>query len=297
MKYIFFPLPGNEELAESLLQYCGGEMGRMEFRHFPDGETYLKLNSDVERKTAVLICTLDHPDTKLLLLYFLCKTVKDLGADKCILVAPYLSYMRQDTRFHPGEAITSRYFAELISFFIDELITVDPHLHRTESLSAIYTIPSTVLHATGLISEWIKNNIPKPLLIGPDSESEQWVKVIAKNAAAPYIILEKSRKGDEEVEVTMPDAHNYAEFTPVLTDDIISTAHTMIETIGQLKKFNLKKPICIGIHGIFAHNAYENLLSAGADKIITTNSINHSSNKISINEMIAGVLNKNNFSR
>jgi len=286
MQKIFFALPGNEVLTDSLAHKTDGETGGMELRRFPDEETYVRIDSDVKGKDVVLVCTLDHPDQKLLPLYFLSKTAKDLGAASIILVAPYLAYMRQDIRFHKGEGITSSYFAALVSGSVDSLITIDPHLHRRTSLSEIYRIPTTVIHAADKISEWIRLNITKPLLVGPDSESEQWVSAVAANADAPYITLYKTRHGDREVEVSVPHIEKYKDHTPVLVDDIISTARTMIETLGHLRKAGMKKPVCIGVHGIFAGTAYEDLLEAGTAEIVTCNSIPHPSNRIMIDDLI-----------
>lgn len=290
MKKIFFALPGNETLTKSLTEKCQAELGTVIIRQFPDGETYVKIESDIKDKQVVLICTLNNPDEKLLPLYYLSETAKELGAKSICIVAPYLAYMRQDKRFIQGEGITSAYFSKLISSFADSLITIDPHLHRRSSLSEIYTIPTTVIHAADLISKWIRNNIKKPLIIGPDIESEQWVSEVARQAEAPFIILEKIRLGDKEVEISVPDVEKYKEHTPVLVDDIISTAHTMIETIGHLKKVAMKKPVCIGIHGIFADNAYSNLFASGAEGVITCNTILHESNKIEIDQIIASSL-------
>lgn len=290
MNSIIFALPGNESLASQLANKLNIEIGKTTFRSFPDGETYLRIQSDVKNKRVIMICTLDNPDAKLLPLYFLSQTAKELGADCTCLVAPYLSYMRQDKQFNPGEAVTSTYFARFISNFADTLFTLDPHLHRRHSMSEIYTIPCMVLHAAGLISAWIRDNIERPVLIGPDSESEQWVEAVAKNAGAPFIVLEKVRHGDREVEVTVPQVEKYQEHSPVLVDDIISTARTMIETIGHLKRAGMKPPICIGVHGIFAGNAFEELKAAGAGAIVTTNTICHPTNEIEIADLIASAL-------
>lgn len=283
---IFFALPGNEALTNALAKKCGAEVGDASIRRFPDGETYVKINSDVKNKKIIAVCTFNHPDDKILPLYFLTKTAKNLGAKYIHLVAPYLAYMRQDKRFQEGESITSEYFAGLISFFVDELTTIDPHLHRIASLSEIYSIPTKVLHASGLISQWIKNNIKKAVLVGPDSESEQWVAEAAKEAATPYIVLQKKRKGDREVEVSVPDVKKFTDHTPVLIDDIISTARTMIETVGHLRRAGMKPPTCVGVHGIFAGNAYQDLVNAGTGKIITCNTIAHESNGIDITELL-----------
>ena len=94
---------------------------------------------------------------------FFANLAREFGAKKVGLIAPYLGYMRQDKRFHQGEAITSNIFAEFLSKQVDWLITIDPHLHRHKSLSEIYSIPAQALHAIALIANWVKANVKNPL--------------------------------------------------------------------------------------------------------------------------------------
>jgi ribose-phosphate pyrophosphokinase len=195
--------------------------------------------------------------------------------------------MRQDRRFRPGEAVTSDTFAGIVSARFDWLVTVDPHLHRRASLDEIYSVPARALHAAPLIAQWISDNVETPLLIGPDRESEQWVAAVARGAGAPHIVLRKQRRGDRAVEVSVPELAQWRERIPVLVDDIISTGQTMIETVKQLKRAGLPPPVCIGVHGIFAGNALAELMQAGAARVVTTNTIAHSSNSIDISGLLA----------
>lgn len=285
MKPIIFAFPGNEKLAAYLAGKLDAPIGEIEFRNFPDGETYIRIIDKVRGKKVIIVCTLNQPNEKLLPLYYLSNVAKDLGAKSTCLIAPYLAYMRQDKIFREGEGITSRYFAHLLSQFTDSLITIDPHLHRIQNLAEIYNIPTTVVHAAHHISEWIKNNISKPLLVGPDTESKQWVADVAREVDAPYIVLQKSRLGDRKVEISIPQLDAYRNYTPVLIDDIISTARTMIETVKCLIKEGMKPPICIGVHGVFADTAYEDLLSCGVAKVVTCNTIPHKSNDIDVSDL------------
>lgn len=293
MKPIIYNLFNNAKLTEKIAKVCDLDVGDLIIHQFPDEETYIKINSNVKDRRIILFASLDRPNLKLLSLIFTAQTVKELGANEVGLLAPYLSYMRQDTQFNPGEGITSKYFAELLSDYFDYLVTIDPHLHRRKSLSEIYCIPTAVLHATIPIANWIKNHIKNPLIIGPDKESEQWVSNIASIVNAPSIILEKMRTSDRSVEISFPSIDQFQEFIPVLVDDIISTARTMIETILHLKKMKTKPPICIGVHGIFAGNAYQDLLQAGAAKVFTCNSIEHESNAIDVSQEFIDWINKN----
>lgn len=287
MNTILFSLPGNEELTALLAKIMNAEIGNVTFRKFPDGETYTRILSDVKDKRVVLICTLHEPDEKLLPLYFLSHTAKSLGAKCTCLVVPYLAYMRQDKVFNEGEGVTSGFFGKLVSGFADSIITVDPHLHRISSLEEVYDIPNKVVRAADAISEWIIENIENPVLIGPDSESEQWVSEVAKNAGAPFTVLQKVRHGDREVEVSVPEVGRYKDHTPVLVDDIISTARTMIETVEHLKIAGMKPPICIGIHAVFSGNAYQELMDTGVNNIVTCNTIPHPSNAIDLSNVLA----------
>jgi ribose-phosphate pyrophosphokinase len=256
-------------------------------RRFPDGETYLRYAQPLAGRPIVLLCTLDRPDDKVLPLLFAAATARDLRAASVGLIAPYLAYMRQDRRFQEGEAVTSRTFAKILSSHIDWLVTVDPHLHRYGSLAEIYGVETRVLHAAPLISDWISSHVENPLLVGPDSESEQWVAAVAREANAPHIVLQKTRHGDRDVEISVPDVARWRGHTPVLVDDIVSTARTMIETLGHLQRAGLRAPVCVAVHGVFAGQAYEELLAAGAARVATTNTIPHVSNAIDVTKLLA----------
>ena len=287
---IIFPLFGYEALANAILTKCQFNLGELTQHQFPDEETVIQLNSNVLGRTVIFVAGLERPNAKLLPLLIAAETARSLGAIKIILIAPYLSYMRQDKVFEPGQGVTSKYFATLMSQYFDELITIDPHLHRWHTLSAIYTIPTTVLHATNNIANWIHQHIPKPILIGPDAESEQWVKDIAQQSKSSYLILEKTRKGDSTIEVSIPQIEQYRDSTPVLIDDIISTGMTMIETIKHLHSLKMPPPICIGVHAVFANDAYQKLIASGVNTIVTCNTIPHHTNGIDISHNIIDCL-------
>jgi ribose-phosphate pyrophosphokinase len=285
---VVIAVPGSEVHADRLLERIEGERAALEVRCFPDGEFYVRIDTPLEGRQVVLVCSLEKPADKLLPLLFLANTARELGAARIGLVAPYLSFMRQDSRFKPGEGITSRYFANLLSNTVDWLVTVDPHLHRWDSLDAIYRIPTRVARAAPAIAAWVRREIERPLLVGPDAESQQWVAAVASLCEAPFLVLEKVRRGDRDVSVSQPDVERWREHTPVLVDDIISTARTMIETVEQLKRVSMPAPTCVGIHAVFADRAHDDLLAAGAARIATCDTITHASNAIAVADAIAG---------
>ena len=279
------PMPGNDQVAASLAAALGTEVGRLAVRRFPDGESYVRVESNVEDRHVIVLATLRDPDPQFLPLAYLARALRESGAASVGLVAPYLAYMRQDRRFHPGEALTSVEFARLLSERFDWLVTVDPHLHRFKTLSAVYPVPAKALHCGPLLAEWVKT-IERPVLIGPDSESEQWVSAIASRAAAPFVVLDKTRLGDRSVQIKVPDLTRWRDHTPVLVDDIISSAHTLIAALRGWPA-DAPRPLCLGIHAVFAPGAQQELEAERPRAIVTTNTIPHSSNRIDVVPLLA----------
>lgn len=282
-----FSLPGHEALGGRLAALLDAPEGALTLRTFPDGETYVRGETPCEGLDVVLAANLFQPDGQFLPLVYAVRALRVLGARRVFLVSPYLPYMRQDARFKPGEVVTSRIFARLLSDAVDGLVTVDPHLHRYTTLEEIYSIPTRVAHATAAVACWIRARVRKPLIVGPDSESEQWVSEVADLAEAPFIVLSKTRHGDREVSIEAPSLAPWREHTPVLVDDIISTARTMVETLGHLKDAGYAAPVCIGVHAVFAGDAYAALQDAGAAEIVTCNTIPHPSNAIDLTKLLA----------
>ncbi|HEY5921666.1 MAG TPA: phosphoribosyltransferase family protein, partial [Kofleriaceae bacterium] len=119
------------------------------------------------------------------------------------------------------------------------------------------------------------------------AESVQWVSAIAEQCGAPFVILEKTRRGDRDVSISMPPSGAWNGHTPVLIDDIVSTGKTMIEATRQLRAAGSEAPMCIAIHAVFADTVLEELSAAGAAGIVTCNTIAHASNRICVAEHIA----------
>ena len=286
-KNLLFVLGPSKAVSQRLCRLLPAEKGKIHTRSFPDGETYLRVLWPCRGRHVAIFADLVNPDTKILKLAFLSETLRAQGARSVGMIVPYLPYMRQDRSFHKGESITSRIFAKIISTHCDWLVTVDPHLHRFDSLAEIYSIPTRIVPAAPVIARWIQQHVQKPVLIGPDGESTQWVSQIAEAAKIPSVILSKKRHGDRDVSIASADLGKWLTHTPILVDDIISTGHTMMATMRHLKQQGFKAPICIGVHALFAGNASDELLTAGAAKIVTCNTVAHASNAIDLSSGLA----------
>jgi ribose-phosphate pyrophosphokinase len=134
------------------------------------------------------------------------------------------------------------------------------------------------------------DNIERPLLIGPDRESEQWVAEVASVIGAPYAVLQKTRRGDRDVMVSLPDAAQWSDKNPVLIDDIIASGHTLMQAAASLRNAGFAPPVCIGVHALFAQDAYQQLIASGVSRVVTCDTVPHVSNVISVIGPIARAL-------
>ena len=287
---LLFELSSAPGLCTSLAKRLPCEIGKLSRRQFPDGESYLRFDTPVEGRDVILLCTLDRPDPKLAPLLFAASAARENGARSTGLVAPYLAYMRQDTEFIAGEAVTSKMFARLLSHHVDWLVTIDPHLHRFRTLDAIYSNHAVAATAAEAIADWVRLNVTNPVIIGPDEESRQWVERVASRARATSTVLTKVRRGDYSVSIDATALEHLDNSTPVLIDDIASSARTLIEAVELVKRSGTRAPVCAVVHAIFAGDSFERLRESGAAKIVSTNSVAHESNAIDVSEILVAAI-------
>ena len=286
MKPVILAFPDMRSLGAELAPLLGAEQLDLAWRHFPDGESLVTLPPDLAGREVIFLATLRDPDRLALPLRFAAETARAFGAQSVGLIAPYLAYMRQDKRFHPGEALSAPLFSAFLGESFDWLATVDPHLHRNPDLSRLFAIPAAHAAAAPVIADWIRKNIPDAVLLGPDSESQQWVAEVARLAGRSYEVLRKVRSGDRSVKISVPASKALLTGTPVILDDIASSGRTMVTAIYRLREIGARPPVCVIIHAVFSGKAFDDIRAAGAARIVTTDSIPHKSNAIGLGRVI-----------
>jgi len=278
---------GAQACAERIAGKLGASMCGVEHHRFPDGESGVRVLGDVRGRDCTVVAQLRDPDPQLPGLLFLADALHELGAASVGLVAPYLPYMRQDMCFREGEAITSRSFAAWVSSHVDWLVTVDPHLHRIASLDRIYAIPNAVVPSAAAIALWVQGHVRRPLIVGPDEESEQWVREVAGLVGCGHVVLKKTRHGDRSVSFVLPDLRHLEGHTPVLVDDIVSSGKTLADAVRRLRAVGLQAPACVAVHALFAPGAEDALREAGAAQVVSCNTLAHPSNAIDLSAALA----------
>ncbi len=287
MKPLCLAAPADAGFGTSLAASVGADFGLIDIHEFPDGGTRVRLPGRCDGRRVLLVAGGRQPNRGALPLHFAAHAARELGADDVGLVAPYLPYMRQDSRFHEGEAVSARAYARFLSGAADWLVTVDPHLHRIHSLREVFDIPALCVSSMPAITSWIGANVASPLLVGPGEESRQWVEPVARSLGAPWTTLSKERAGDRQVSVSLPEAALVRGRHAVLVDDIASSGRTLAVAARALRAAGAEPVTCVIVHALLDPTAEAELGAAGVARLVSTNTLVHSTNRIDIVPLVA----------
>src|SRR6266446_4891040 len=281
----------SSHLAEKVAKELGENVGRLEIKRFPDGDKYVRILDEVKGQDVAVIQSLYHKpeqhiyaDLHIFELLMIVDTLRDLGAKTITVVAPYLAYARQDSRFYPGEALSSQVIARLLEDVgTTKFLTVDCHLHRLGDVAKIFKI-----HALKAIHP------KKPFVIGPDEEAEQWAATVAKELDAEHTVFQKKRVRKEgatesKVEITATEVDLKGR-DEVFADDIISTGDTLAKATKICKKMGARKIYALCTHPVLADGALMRVKSAGIQKVIGTDTIPSIVSQVSVAPVIAAAL-------
>ncbi len=280
------------DIAIALARALDVPLAPIERHRFPDGELKLRLPAALP-PGVVLLRSLHQPNEKLVELLIAAPAARELGVQRLQLVCPYLAYMRQDIAFQPGEAVSQRHIAGLLARLFDAIVTVDPHLHRTASLQQVMRgCEAVALSAAPLLGAWIARQLVQPLLLGPDAESLRWVLDAARacTPAADFGCCVKQRRGDREVQVTLPAGLDCRGRAVVVIDDVVSTGRTLAAAARLALAAGASSVDVAVTHALFVDDALAELQAAGVGRIWSTDSVPHASNSITVVPLLAAAL-------
>jgi ribose-phosphate pyrophosphokinase len=284
-------LPSSSRDATGLAARLGLPFHEIAIHGFPDGE--VRVTVGPASATTIIYATLDRPNEKLIALLFAAEALRRGGAKRLVLVAPYLCYMRQDTAFHEGEAISQKVIGKLLARCIDRVVTVDAHLHRTPDITAVFPgIHADNLSAMPAISDTLRETglDPATVVAGPDAESLPWVSDLAGRLGLSYTVAKKTRRGDRSVAIGFEDRASIAGRPALIVDDIVSSGGTLIACAHALSAAGATAIDAVVTHALFPAAAFNEMVLSGIRSIRSTQSVPHFTNAIVLDELFADAL-------
>jgi ribose-phosphate pyrophosphokinase len=266
--------PASPSLGKKLSSFLGAELLQCEFKRFPDGEVYVRIDEVDEPVTVVQsVCSAED-------FIFLTLILDALeGVDK-IVVVPYFGYARQDRKFKEGESISIRALARAIESDAEKIVSVNIHSQMAKN----HFRRLIEVDAMPVIGENFKED--DIVMISPDMGSLKRVEIAAKYAGCDFDYLEKKRIDADRVEIS-PKEINVENRRVLIVDDIISTGGTIVEASRVLKSFGAKRVEAVCVHAVFANFALNKLYNAGVEEVTSTDTVEKITSRISVAEEIA----------
>src|SRR3989344_1580605 len=264
----------NPTLTKLVSQKSKIDIGEIELGTFSDREIDVWVKEDVNNSDVFILQSNSTPvNNHIVELALIADAVKRSGAHKITAVIPYFGYSRKEKQSMPGEPISAKVVADLItSSGINKVICLDLH---ADAIVGFFNVPVIYLSALETLANRIKKEkLQSPVVIAPDVGGVRRARNFAAFIGAPLAIIEKHRQTDarDKIEVLSITGELIGD-TAIIIDDIISTGTTIIESAQVLKSKGVKKVIVCAIHGVFADNAIKNLEKSPIDKIFATDNI------------------------
>lgn len=270
-----FSCKDSSELGANIADELGIEQNESISKKFKNGETYVKLNDDVDGKSVVVINSGNDPvNDNLMEFRQLIDASKRNGAEKITAVVPYLPYSRQDRLSDDGESLAAKMVAEdLERTGADKIITVDLH---SPQIQGFFDIPVKNLSAIPMFADYFKKNhddIPNSfVVVSPDSGGEKRAKKLAKELGTPVSVISKERAEHNKAEAVSISG-DVKDKNCILVDDMIDTAGSITAAVNMLKSKGANDIYIAATHGIFSGAAYDNIKNCPVKEVVVTDSL------------------------
>ncbi|VVC01691.1 Ribose-phosphate pyrophosphokinase [uncultured archaeon] len=258
----------------------------IELKNFPDKESHI-LIKDIEickGKTAqVLHRCYPKQDSSLLQLVLMGKTIGKHAA-KMEAIIPYLPYARQDKIWKPGEALSAEVVVQMVaSAGFSSIATFDCHFLKKPGVFTYGGVQIRNFTLSDELVNYFRARKPGALFISPD----QGAAYMVNEYDGKSMVKRRGDYSNHNKTAKRPVEALTADFDVkgrdvVILDDMISGGGTMIKAVRAVLACGAKSACCGCTHGLFLGDAYTKLQDAGAEEIISSNTIASEASKIDV---------------
>jgi ribose-phosphate pyrophosphokinase len=265
----------NPELAQSIAESLGTEIGRADVKTFSDGEIFIELGENVRGMDVFVIQPTCAPaNTNLFELLVLLDTCRRASAQRVTAVIPYFGYARQDRKVRPRTPITAKLCADLITTAgCDRILTVDLHAGQ---IQGFFNIPVDNLFAMPVLLDRIREitdrNEPVTV-ISPDPGGVERARAFAKRLNDAELAIADKRREKPNVAEVFRIVGEVEDTTAIIVDDMVDTAGTLTETAKALQSAGARRVLAAATHPVLSGPAIKRIEESPIEHMIVTDSI------------------------
>lgn len=248
-------------------------LGKVSIARFADGEIHVRFDENARGVDAFVLQPTSHPvNEHLMELLIMLDALRRASAGRITAVMPYYGYARKDKKDAPREPITGRLVADLLTTAgADRVLTMDLHAGQIEGF---FNIPVDHLRALPLFADYLREkNLPDPVVVAADDGAVKRSKQLADRLDLPLAIVFQRRVGRDAKE-TVQVVGEVEGRTPVMIEDIISTARTIVGAVDVVMRQGARPQVYVcATHAVLAGPARERLARDEIQEVVVTNTI------------------------
>ena len=270
----------NIKIAEKIANLAGVPLGKIDLETFSDGELRVAFQENIRGENVFLVQSTNPPAENLMQLLLMLDAAKRASAKTVTAVIPYYGYSRQDRKDQPRVPISARMIMDLMSAAgVDRMITMDLHSPQIQGFT---NVPFDNLYSRIVLFNKLKEyqlDFDNGVVLAPDVGSAKMSQSYAKKLGIGFALIDKRRPKHNVTEVVnligdLKDKHVF------IIDDMIDTAGTICNAAITAIENGAKSVMAIATHPVLSGPAIERLKDAPIDKIIVSDTIDISNNKI-----------------
>ena len=276
---------GSPELSAKIAAYLESTLCERELVEFPNDNLFVRLKHSVRGQDVYVIQqTATSVHRNLMELLITLQTLRLDSAARITAVIPYLCYGRSDKKDQPRVPITSRLVADMIEVAgADRYMTMDPHAGQ---IQGFFSIPGDVLTASRLIVEEIRSTLlpglRDPVVIATDLGFAKKARNYAADLGMPVAFIEKRRAGNDSRSEALSLIGDVRGSDVIVVDDEVDTGGSIIQAIRVAKEKGARDIYLAFVHAIFSADAAQNLAALPLKRIITTDTVPISGDKLRV---------------
>jgi ribose-phosphate pyrophosphokinase len=272
---LVFAIQAYAHLGRDLATLTGWELGQVARKTFPDGEHYLRIESDPTDRDVVLVGgTID--DTATLELYDLACALVTGGAYRLRLVIPFFGYSTMERSVRFGEVVTAKTRARLLSSIPmasrgTQVFLLDLHVAAIAHYFEGGIRPIHVYGKSLVIAAARRLGGDDFVLACTDAGRAKWVESLANDLGVAAAFVYK-RRHDDATEVTGVSAQ-VAGKRVIIYDDMIRTGGSLLNAARAYRDAGAVAIDAIATHGLFPGDSLARLAASGLlGRIVVTDS-------------------------
>jgi ribose-phosphate pyrophosphokinase len=275
---------GNPELAQKIAKYLGHELSGRDIQIFPNENILIQLHDSARGQDVYVIQSTSSPvHQNLMELLIMLQTLRLDSAGRITAVIPHMCYARSDKKDKPRVPITARLVADMIQIAgADRYITLDLHAGQ---IQGFFSIPGDVLTSFHIIVDYAKElcgGLTDPVVVTADLGFAKKGRNFAEDINVPLAVIEKRRASDGGSTEAINLVGDVNKRDVLLVDDEVDTAGSVVQAVELLKRKGAKQIILIFVHPILSGNAASLLASLPLSKIICTDTVAISPEKMAV---------------